>query len=164
MTLAPTCYRVEDDSSSTSLFFMIPSPKSGEQPTIVGVKKAQFHWYDNKDILLLELINTQPPDKKLYEVVSGDITLCNLNDSSVLVLASDGEIYYLPITTTVDIFKKLFDNHSIKMLNQTKKGKLTYFTNAVVAQTYIPDQIPETNSEIEQVDAKNLIDEPVGKR
>ena len=113
-----------------SLFLMLPPSTPDSTPVIVGVKTALFNWYENGDIELWNLLNDATDDTKLYEVRSDKIVLCDKGDSSVPLLAADGNVYFIPVTTTVGIFKKIVDSEKIKTLRLKKhrlNGVLTSF-------------------------------------
>ena len=106
---------------------MLPSLSLVQLPVIVEVKNAEFHWHNCEDFDFWNLLNALPNTNKLYEVRDNKFIFCDANDFSVLILAPDENIYFLPVTTTVGTFKKIINIEKIKTLQKTKRGKLTYF-------------------------------------
>jgi hypothetical protein len=113
-------------SQTSAAFILIPSSEPTRQPTVVMVRRANFCWTENGDACLLKLISEADENKKLYEISSAEISLCDIDDK-VVILAPDGEIYFLPPSTNVETFKKIIDANKIKTLNKKRKGALTYF-------------------------------------
>jgi hypothetical protein len=113
-------------SLTSATFILIPSSEPTKQPTVVMVRRANFCWIEDGDACLSKLISEMDANKKLYDITSAEISLCNIDDK-VVILAPDGEIYFLPTSTSVDTFKKIIDTDKIKRLNKKRKGIFTYF-------------------------------------
>jgi len=124
----PDCFRFRGRDHVASLLLMIPPFIHDQMPVILGVKRAQFNWYENGDIELWKMLNAMPDNAKLYEVRNDKIVLCDREDTSVPILAADGKVYFIPVTTNIGMLKKIADAKKIQTLHQKQRGRITVFS------------------------------------
>ena len=129
LTETPDCFRIRMYSNDyeSSLILMLPPSIPNQMPVLVGVRRALFNWYENGDIELWNMLNAMPDNAKLYEVRNDILVLCDENGRFVPLLAADGNVYCVPVTTTVGMLKDIIDAEKIKELQQTTNGRVTYF-------------------------------------